>query len=82
MFANTGTVAKLPYPKDRVARKLTDPAKMFILDIVVERLGITLREIQEELLYTLLIDIDVSNICRLLQLSGFTRQKLQISALQ
>ena len=82
MYATTGTVAKLPYPKERATKKLTDPPELFILNIVVERPGITLREIQEDLLYTLLIEVDVSNICRLLQQSGFTRQRLQISALQ
>ena len=37
MFANTGTMAELPYPKDRAAR---DPAKLFIVHLVVERLGL------------------------------------------
>ena len=31
IFANTGAVAKLPYPKDRAARKFTDPAKLLIV---------------------------------------------------
>ena len=67
-FITTGTVDKLPYPKERATRKLTDPAKLFIFHLVLNSPGITLREIQEELLYTLLIQIDVSNICRLLAL--------------
>ena len=78
-FITTGTVAKLPYPKERVNRKLTDPAKLFI---VLKSPGITFYEILEELLHTLLTQIDVSNICRLLQQNGFTRQKLKICALQ
>jgi len=81
-FITTGTVAKLPYPKETVTRKLTDPAKLFIFNLVLSSPGISLREIQEELLYTLLIHIDVTNICRLLQQNGFTRQKLKICALQ
>jgi len=81
-FISTGTVAKLPYPKERANRKLTDPVKLFIFHLVLESPGITLHEIQEELLHTLLVQIDVSNICRLLQQNGFTRQKLKIRALQ
>ena len=46
---STGTVAKLPYPKERAAQKLTDPAKLFIFHLVFERPGIALHEIQEEL---------------------------------
>jgi len=70
-FITTGIVAKFTYPKDR---KLTDPAKLFTFHLVLNSPGITLREIQEELLYTLLIQIDVANICILLQQNGFTRQ--------
>jgi len=81
-FLNTGCIAKSPYPKERAARKLTDPAKLFVLQLVLEKPGITLHEIQEQLLFTLFIQIDLANICRLLQQSGFTRQKLRITALQ
>jgi len=62
LFLSTGTVSKSPYPKHRGARKLTDPAKLFILHLVLEKPGITLHE----LLDTLLLEIDVSNICRCL----------------
>lgn len=79
---NTGSVTKRPYPKGRAAKKLTYPAQLLIFYLVMEKPGITLHEIQEELLDLLLIDIDVSNICRCLHQSGFTRQKIRISALQ
>jgi len=82
LFLSTGTVSKSPYPKHKTARKLTDPAKLFILHLVLEKPGITLYEIQGELLDTLLLEIDVSNICRCLHNNGFTRQRLQISVLQ
>jgi len=81
-FLSTGSIAKYLYPTERAAKKLTDPTKLFILQLVLEKPGITLREIQEQLLYTLLIVIDIAKICRFLQQSGFTRQKLQITALQ
>jgi len=81
-FFNTGCIAKSPYPKERAARKLTDPVKLFVLQLVLEKPGISLHEIQEQLLFTLFIQIDITSICRLLQQSGFTRQKLRITALQ
>ena len=46
------------------------------------RPGIKLQEIQEELLNSLSVNIHISNICRFLQKSGFTRQKLRITATQ
>jgi len=49
LFLSTGTVSKSPYPKHRAARKLTDPAKLFILHFVLEKPGITVHEIQGEL---------------------------------
>jgi len=52
-----------------------------VIKLVLNSPGITLHEIKEELLHTLLIQIDVANICRLLQQNGFTRQKLKICAL-
>ena len=79
LFFNTETVSKRQYPKDR---KLTDPAQLLVLHLAIERPGIKLQEIQEELLNLLLVDIHVSNICRFLHQSGFTRQKLRIAATQ
>ena len=76
------TVQRFISTTERAARKLTDLAKLFILQLVLEKPRITLREIQEQLLHTLLIAIDIANICRVLQQSGFTKQKLQITALQ
>ena len=82
LYFNTGTVSKRQYPKDKSTRKLTDPAQLLVLHLAIERPGIKLQEIQEELLNLLLVDIHVSNICRFLHQSGFTRQKLRIAATQ
>ena len=82
LFFNTGTVSKCQYPKDKSARKLTDPAQLLVLHLAMERPGIKLQEIQEELLNLLLVNIHISNICRSLHQSGFTRQKLRIAAMQ
>ena len=41
-----------------------------------------MKEIQEELLLQLMIDVDITTICRFLQSNSFTRQKLCIVAHQ
>ena len=80
-FHETGEVRKRPYP-ERSFIKLTNPAKLLILQLVIDNPGIYLREIKTELMDLLAISVDVSTICKYLSKSGFTRQKLQIKALQ
>ena len=82
LFHGTGTVSKKPYPTEKAHRKLTPPVQLLILHLVIKRPGIYLREIQEELVNTLHVDVDVSTISRCLHSSGFTRQKLKITASQ
>ena len=82
MFLTTGTLKKNTYPKDKAYRKLTPTAQMLILHIVVEKPGILLHEVQNQLLEVLLLEVDISTICRFLHKSGFTRQKLRYVALQ
>ena len=81
-FRQTGQVAKKCYPKEQHFRKLTSPAEMLILNLILKRPGIYLKEIQEELLLQLMIDVDESTICRFFHANGFTRQKLCLVALQ
>ena len=81
LFHETGEVRKRPYP-ERSFIKLTNPAKLLILQLVIDNPGIYLREIKTELMDSLAISVDVSTICKYLSKSGFTRQKLQIKALQ
>ena len=82
LFRTTGNVCKKVKSADSAFRVLTNPAQVLILTLVVERPGIFLREIQEELQRTLLIEADVSTICRFLHSSGFTHKKLKLVALQ
>lgn len=81
-FLTTGSVTKNVYPKERAFRKLTSPAQHFILNHVLEKPGIYLRELQKDLLDQLLLDIDVSTICRFLHESNFRYQKLSVVSLQ
>ncbi len=49
LFFATGSVAKKIYPKEKAFRMITTPAQVFILNLVVDRPGIYLKEIQKEL---------------------------------
>lgn len=82
LFKNTGSVHKRPYPKDKAARKLTPIAQLFILNLVVQKPGIYLHEIQKELQVTLLLEVSSSTQCKFLHTSGFTHKKLRTVALQ
>jgi len=82
LFYSTGTVSKRDYPKDSAPRKLSNPAQLFILHLVIRQPGIYLHEMQRELSDFLGIEVSISTIFRFLHENGFTRQKLQITAIQ
>ena len=79
-FLTTGSVSKRPYPKERAFRKLTDPAQLLIFRLCLSRPGIYLREIRDELLSVLEIDVNESAICKFLHKSGLTHQRLKVTA--
>ena len=72
LFNDTGSVTKWPYPSDKAFRLLTETCQLFILNLVLDRPGIYLREIQQELKYVLDLTITTSAICKFLHKSGFT----------
>ena len=82
LFHSTGNVSKRPYPEGRAYRKLTSPAQLLILQLCLIRPGIYLREIQSELSSVLEIETSESTICKFLHKSGFTYQRLKVTALQ
>ncbi len=82
LFYATGEVSKKPYPKEKAHRKITAPVEQLIFQLVLDRPGILLREIQSELDSQLYLDVSVSGICRFLHANGFTHQRLQTCALQ
>jgi transposase len=82
LFRTTGQVAKKPYPSDRAERVLSTPGQLLILNLVVQRPGIYLREIQKELVDFLMLHVSVSTICKFLHKNGFTHQRLRNTALQ
>ena len=65
-FVTTGSFSKKSYPKDRAYRKVTSAVQLLLLHLLLEKPGVLLRELQKELASTLLVEIDVSTICRFL----------------
>ena len=82
LFNTTGTVNKKVYPRENSFRKMTLPAQVLILNLIIERPSAYLSEIQQEIKDTLLIEVSISTICRFLKENGFSRQKLRRVALQ
>ena len=82
LFHTTGSVSKRPYPKERAFRKLTTPAQLLILHLCLSRPGIYLREIRDELLSVLEIDVNESAICKFLHKCGLTHHRLKVTAVQ
>ena len=76
LFLTTGNVQKKSYPTPRAYTKLTSPAKLHILHLVIEKHYLYLDEIQDNLRQTLFINISLATISRFLQKNGFTRLKL------
>ena len=77
-----GSVTKKKYEENLGIRKLTESDKLVCLEIVIDNPGLYLREIAEKLAEETGTEVDPSTICRFLHKSGFTRQKMIISAKQ
>ena len=84
IFDQTGSVDFKPYPQSHRDghKKLSQADEYFILQLVVEMPGIYLREIQHELWITNGTDVSEETVMRFLKTSGFTRKKLQHTAIQ
>ena len=81
LFHSTGSLKK-DIPEGRALRKLTPPAQLLILQLCLSRPGIYLQKINDELSSVLEIQVSDSAICKFLQKSGFTYQRLKVTALQ
>ena len=57
LFHTTGSVSKRPYQKERAFRKLTTPTQLLILHLCLSGPGIYLREIWDELISVLEIEL-------------------------
>ena len=82
-FELSGTVEKKKYHCDNHSeKKLTDPIKLTVLNLVLQKPSIYLSEIQYELLWQFGIDVSPSSLCKFLKQSNFRRKKMQLVALQ
>ena len=82
LFESTGDVVKKKYPPNKGTQKLTEIDKLICLELAIEKPGIYLGEIRQELIKTTGTDVHKSTIGRFLHLSGFTKQKMVTTALQ
>ena len=70
-------MAKRKYPDGRVPKKVTPVVEMIILNTVIAKPGILLREIKTELQETYGVELCESTIlCEFPHKSGFSRQKM------
>ncbi len=76
LFHSTAAVSKMVYPREKAFRKLTYPAQLLVLQLVMSKPGIYLMEI---LLLRLILEV---SICRFLYSSGFSHQKMLQVAIQ
>ena len=82
LFDTTGSVTKAAYPTERAFRKLTTPAQLFVIHLLLDRPGIYLCEIQWELQSQLGLEVTESAVCKFLHKAGFTRQRLSTYTVQ
>jgi len=82
IFDQTGSVSKCKYPANPGTRKLTKIDQLIVLELVLDNPGIYLHEIAHKLTEETGTEVNVSTICRFLKDSGFTRQKMIITAVQ
>ena len=82
LFDSTGNVTKRKYPANIGTTKLTEIEKVIVLKTVIDTPGVYLAEIRDKLTNETGTVVDKSTICRFLHKSGFTRQKMIITAKQ
>ena len=70
LFHRTGCIAKKKYNSDGLPRKLSDVVKFLLLQLILDRPGIYLREIQAEVEIITGLEIAACTIC---QFFSFTR---------
>ena len=84
-FDETGDIQKATYPnlgQSHHLKKLTEIDEHLIIEVVVDRPGIYLHEIQQFLVRETGTIVSTSTICKFLHKQGFSRQKMVRVALQ
>lgn len=81
LFYNTGSIQKRPYPANRrPEKKLTDAIKILILQTVIERPQLYLRELQNIVNMYTGFDVSPSLLCGFLKDTNFSRQRMKMIA--
>ena len=81
-FNRTGRVDKADYPSTRAFRILTEPVQLYLVHLILDRPGIYLREMKDDLEAELGVEVTESAICKFLKKAGFTHQRLSTYAAQ
>ena len=79
---HTGTVTIKQYNRDNLPRKVNHTIELVVLHVVLEHLGIYLREIQSKVEYLTGSNLSLSTICHLLHKQRFSRKKMRMVARQ
>ena len=82
LFNATSNVNKRKHPPNPGTTVLTEIDKIIILETVLDKPEVLLRELQQTLILETGTCVDVSTIWRFLQVSNFTRQKMVMVAKQ
>lgn len=81
-FETTGDVAPLRRCGTPSKRKLDDHHELYIIGLVTENPGITLREICSKIEEATYVQVSGATVCRVLRRNGFTRKKIMQVAKQ
>jgi len=79
LFNDQGDVEKKIYPNNNGTQKLTLVDQLIVLELVLDRPGIHLHELQQQLVEETGTEVDPSTICRFLDKSVLSRQKTVIA---
>ena len=82
LFDQRGSIGRRKYPANPGTRRLTEIDQLIVLELVLDNPEIYLHEIAHKLTEETGTEVNVSTICRFLKDSGFTCQKMIITAVQ
>ena len=82
LFKTTGGISKRSYRSEQAHRSITKPVEFFIVDLLLEKPGIYLREVQFELETQLGLAVSAGCLCKSLHKVVFTHQRLSKYAIQ
>ena len=82
LFNESGNVNKRKHPPNKGTAVLTEIDKLIIMETVLEKPEVYMREIRDTLISETGTEVDISTIWKFLQTSNITRQKMVLVAKQ